>query len=175
MAEKRVMPLATAAKISKTMEGNQNRVAIRKDEPEIRQEAFKQYCDHLASGQPKQSFFFEHPTHSICWKTMEKYIDDNPSEFPTLLIEGAKSKRYQHWLKEGETIMKGGYKNGSPVVWQTFMRNIFKDIGWDRREDAQSDELMAESKSILNQMSHAIETGIKLAQQPSKPVKDQSE
>lgn len=117
-----------------------NKHGVKLKDSDVRQEAFRQYCEHLASGYPKEAFFFDHPIHSVCWKTMERYISENPSEFPSILMERAKAARYKHWLGEGLTLMKGGYKGGSPVVWQTCMRNIFKDIGWDREQIAQDNK-----------------------------------
>jgi hypothetical protein len=111
-----------------------NKFGLKLKDADVRQEAYRQYCEHIASGMPKEAFFFDHPIHSVCWKTMERYIGDNPNEFPSNLLEKAQADRYKHWLSEGQTLMKGGYKNGSPVVWQTFMRNIFKSNGWDREQ-----------------------------------------
>lgn len=109
-----------------------NKYGIKLKDSDTRQDAFRQYCDHLASGFPKECFFFSHPTESVCWKTMERYIKENPEEFPAILIEKAKAERYKHWLSEGQALMKGCYRSGSPIVWQTIMRNIFKEIGWDK-------------------------------------------
>jgi|SRR5208337_234490 len=137
-----------------------NKSATKLKDTDMRQEAFRQYCQHLASGYPKEAFFFDHPTHSVCWKTMERYIDESPSEFPAYLLEKAKSARYKHWLEEGKTLMQGGYKNGSPVVWQTIMRNIFRNIGWDREQISQDNRTHVEqlAKSIRNDSLAEAET-----------------
>lgn len=111
-----------------------NKFGLKLKASDVRQEAYEQYCAHIASGYPKEAFHFEHPVHSVCWKTMDRYIKENPSEFPAFKMQKAKSKRYMHWLDKGQRLMEGGFKNGSPVVWQTIMRNIFKDEGWDRQD-----------------------------------------
>lgn len=103
--------------------------------PEIRQEAYKQYCEHIAKGFPKEAFHFKHPTEPVCYKTLEKYIKENPEEFPSILMEEAKADRFKMWFEEGWALVKGLYKRGSPVVWQTIMRNIGKEIGWDQVEE----------------------------------------
>lgn len=124
-------------------------------DPDIRQEAYRQYCDHLASGNPKEAFFFDHPTHSVCHKTMERYIKESPEEFPSHLLEKAKAARFLYWFNEGKSIMKGSYKYGSPAVWQTIMRNIFKKQGWDQREYIEQDALSSvaqNQQAILNQI-----------------------
>jgi hypothetical protein len=127
-----------------------NTFATKLKDADVRQEAYRQYCQHIAEGWPKEAFFFDHPTHSVCWKTMERYITENPEEFPPILMERAKSARYKHWFKEGQTLMKGGYERGSPVVWQTIMRNMFKDVGWDREQISEN------NKSHVQRLADAI-------------------
>lgn len=118
------------------MPGNKNAVKLK--DLEVKKEAYRQYCAHLASGYPKESFFLNHPTLSCCYKTIEKYIASEPSDFPPILIEAAKAKRFQFWINEGMKLMKGEYRFGSPVVWQTIMRNMFKDYGWERDDSKQA-------------------------------------
>ncbi len=136
--------------------------------PAIRQEAFHQYCKHLAEGNPKESFFFRHEGYSCCHKTIQRYIEENPAEFPPILIEEAKAKRYQHWFNEGKTLMQGGYKCGSPVVWQTIMRNIFRnEIGWDREQIQQDNKTHVErlASNIRSESITETETGDSSEQQ----------
>jgi hypothetical protein len=56
--------------------GNKNGVKLK--DKSIRQEAYEQFCNHIASGLPKECFFFDHPKHSVCWKTLERYITETP-------------------------------------------------------------------------------------------------
>lgn len=120
-----------------------NKTATKLKKPDVRQEAYRQYCDHIASGLPKEAFFFDHPEHSLCWKTMERYIVENSKEFPSFLMEKARAARYKHWLGEGQKLMRGDYK-GAPTVWQTCMRNIFKDIGWDQEQISEGNKAHVE-------------------------------
>jgi hypothetical protein len=132
-----------------------NKFGTKLKEPEARQEAFKQYCQHIAEGWPKEAFFFSHPEYSVCHKTMERYIAESPEEFPSHLLNDAKSKRYKHWIEEGKTLMKGGYRHGSPSVWQTIMRNIFRDIGWDKDTSSSnfvSEEFLKPFAAIMSQL-----------------------
>lgn len=130
-----------------------NKFGVKLKDPEVRQEAYRQYCDHLASGYPKEAFFFDHPKHSVCFKTLDKYIRDNPDEFPSFLMQKAKALRYKYWIDEGKKIIQGIYKGGSPVVWQTCMRNIFKDIGWDREmQSNDNSELSLAHESLMKQI-----------------------
>jgi hypothetical protein len=119
---------APSEKRPESMKGNSNGTKLK--EPDVRQEAYRQYCKHIAEGWPRDAFFFDHPTHSVCWQTMEKYLEDT-TEFNPQLLKRAQAARYQHWMKKGINLMEGQYKNGSPVVWQTIMRNIFRKQGWD--------------------------------------------
>lgn len=113
-------------------QGNQS--ARKLDTAELRQEAYRQYCAHLASGKNKFSFYFVHPELTLTTDTMEKYLKEYSSEFDPNLMKVALAKRFEHWEEEGKKLMTGKYKHGSPVVWQTFMRNSFKAEGWDKIE-----------------------------------------
>jgi hypothetical protein len=141
------------------MPGNKNGVKLK--DPDVRQEAFRQYCSHLASGYPKESFFFNHPIHSVTWETMDRYIAEHPSEFPPFLIKQAKAARYKHWLDKGIGLMEGKFKGGSPVVWQTIMRNIFRSEGWDRETIAENNRSHVErlAESIRSEAVHEAEAG----------------
>lgn len=109
--------------------GNQNGIKIK--DPDARQDAYRDYCQHIADGYPKDAWFYKKNGHSLCYKTMEKYIADHPTEFLPILMEEAEAKRFKKWFDEGWSLIKGKYRGGSPVVWQTIMRNIFRSKGWD--------------------------------------------
>jgi hypothetical protein len=109
-----------------------NDYALKLKDPEVKQEAYRQYCEVIASGMPKETFKFKHPTISLTSETMDKYIKESPEDFDPILMQAARADRYRYWMTEGLMLMRGKYRGGSPVVWQTIMRNIFKDIGWDR-------------------------------------------
>lgn len=115
-----------------------NKYGTKLKDPEVRQEAYRQYCAHIGSGMPKQSFVFKHPDHSVTWETLDRYIAENPAEFPPILMEAAKAERYDHWFREGVALVRGQHKGGSPVVWQTIMRNMFRNLNWDREEIAEN-------------------------------------
>lgn len=111
-----------------------NKYATKLKDPEQRKEAYIQYCDHIAKGLSKESWYYfneNDPLKSICYKTMETYMEQNPTDFPPILMEMAQSKSFAVFEQEGFKLMKGQYRHGSPVVWQTFMRNKFK---WDKEQ-----------------------------------------
>lgn len=97
--------------------------------PDIRQEAYKQYCDYLAKGLSKEGWYFEHPELTCTHKTMEKYIRENPLEFPPIQKEMAESKSYQVWEQRGIGMVQGLQEKCQPAIYQMFMRNKF---GWDK-------------------------------------------
>lgn len=117
--------------------------------------AYEDYCRHLSEGYPKQAWSYCKDKFSLTYKTMDKYIKQDEINFPALLMEVAYAKRYMYWLEEGKKLMQGQYKYGSPVVWQTIMRNIFKDIGWDndRHETDINPELTRQFSSLMDLLS----------------------
>lgn len=108
-----------------------NKFATKLKEPAVRQEAYRQYCNWIANGWSKEAFVFDHPIHSVCHKTMERYIKENPTEFPIIHKEKAEAKSYEHWEKLGKQMMLGEIKGAQPAIYQMFMRNKF---GWDKEE-----------------------------------------
>ena len=124
--------MAKNKNLAQAMKGNQNGTKLK--DPDVRQDAYRQYCAHVAKGYPKESFCFEHPELSVTWETLDKYIEESPAEFPPSLMKQARAKRFEHLFGEGIKLMQGEYPKGSPVVWQTIMRNIFKAEKWDQKE-----------------------------------------
>ncbi len=140
--------------------------------PTVRQEAYRQYCDWIASGYPKQSFFFKHPEHSITWDSMEKYIKDFPEEFPAIYMKEAEAKRYAYWFEKGKNLVAGRQEDipkdnktcPSPQTWQVIMRNMFKkDHGWD-----------AEGATIINVTTSADQILDRIDRGKSKEENDDS-
>lgn len=125
--------------------GNQHNRKLKT--PEQICEAYRQYCEFISEGWPRECFITVGLEKNITWEAMEKYIKANPDHCPEEEMKKAMALRYKHWLNEGITLMKGGYKFGSPQVWSVMMRNMFKNYRWDK-EDLQSDNAPTEA-SIL--------------------------
>lgn len=109
-----------------------NKYGTKLKQPDHRQEAYKQYCAHIAAGYSKKSWHYRHATDhskSLCWATMERYMEESPTEFDSLLMRDAESQSLRYFEDEGRKLMQGRYRNGSPEVWKTFMRNKFS---WDK-------------------------------------------
>lgn len=110
--------------------GNKNGIKLKN--PDYRQEAYRQYCEYISKGNSKEGWKFVHPVDilkSLCYKTMERYMRENPLEFPPILMDMAQCDSFKVFEEDGKRLMKGQYRNGSPEVWKTFMRNKFK---WDK-------------------------------------------
>lgn len=123
--------------------GNTNAVKLK--DPDLRQEAYKQYCAHIASGLSKEAFCFNHPTIIITWNTLEKLIKENPVEFNPLLKEKAMSD--QQALLESWCLESANGKNtkANTATLQMLMRNKF---GWDRKDQMINPE-MKESLDVF--------------------------
>lgn len=113
-----------------------NKFAVILKDPVIRQKAFESYLEWIASGKPKQSWYYKEDGHRCCYKTMDHYIRDYPDEFPTTKVEEAKAKQYNFYLDFGLKLMQGQIEKGSPVVFQIFMRNMFS---WDKEKNDKED------------------------------------
>lgn len=117
--------------------------AVKLHTKEEKQQAYKEYCAHIAKGNHKKSFIYSHPKDellTITWETMENYIKRFPSDFSPILMERAKASSLAYWEAEGQKIMKGQYKFSSPVTWACFMRNKFS---WDKQDTAQDNATQA--------------------------------
>lgn len=97
--------------------------------PELKKEAYDQYCAHMADGKSKKSWYFEHPSLRLTWESMEKYILDNPSLLDPIHKEIAWCKGYQKWEKIVEDSATGANTNANTASLQMVMRNKF---GWDK-------------------------------------------
>lgn len=116
-----------------SLHGNQNAVKLKGDE--LKLEAYKQYCAYIASGRGKEGWCFEHPELECTWRTMEKYIKDNPTVLQAFKKEAAEAKAFSTWEEKGTDMMAGKSKSET-ALYQMFMRNKF---GWDREDRRQAE------------------------------------
>lgn len=76
----------------------------------------------------------------VSWRTIDDMVLDE-TEFDPELMKASLALRYKYWLDRGIKLMEGGYKYGSPVVWQTIMRNIFRDYdNWEGQIRSEYDQ-----------------------------------
>lgn len=118
-----------------------NKKALKLKDPDVRQEAFRQYCAHIESGLSKENFVFEHPQLDCCYKTMESYIKENPMEFPAIKKEIAWAKGFQKLEQVCIDSATGANKDACTASLQMIMRNKYK---WDKPEAAESGKSAAD-------------------------------
>lgn len=111
--------------------GNKNGLKLKS--PDIRQLAYKEYCAHIAQGLSKECFTFKHEGLTCTFRTLERYIAENPVEFPPIHKEIAECESLKSWEMTAHDMAKGKIRNCQPAVLQMIMRNKF---GWDR-DDAE--------------------------------------
>jgi thiamine pyrophosphate-dependent acetolactate synthase large subunit-like protein len=111
--------------------GNTKGLALK--DPEMRQRAYKSYCDHIAKGKSYKSWYFIEGDCACTYKTMLEYIKDK-TEFPPIIKEIAESEGYQQWETIAEESAKGLNKNANTASLQMVMRNKF---GWDKDKKEQ--------------------------------------
>jgi hypothetical protein len=128
--------------IGGAFEGNQNGVKLK--DPDVRQRAYKSYCDWLSMGRSKEGWKFQSDELSCTHKTMEKYIAADPSEFPPITKEMAEADSFHIWEQRGMSMLLGEMK-AETALYQMFMRNKF---GWDKEE--KSDSTISHAEKVLD-------------------------
>lgn len=113
--------------------------------PDLKKMAYEQYCQHLAEGKAKKSWYFEHPELMLTWQTMEKYIAEDPSFFNPIHKEVAFAKGYQVWENIVSDSAKGTNKEANTASLQMVMRNKYD---WDKENSGQKETSEPLVKSI---------------------------
>lgn len=93
---------------------------------------YKSYCDHLAAGKVKKSWFFDENGLTLTWETMEKYIANEPHNFDPQKKAAAVAKGMAHWESVVDASAAGENQKANTATLQMLMRNKY---GWDRSED----------------------------------------
>lgn len=138
-----------------------NKFALKLTTDELKQEAYKQYCDHLSKGYPKEAWWFEHPDVTICFKTMENYIKESPKDFPTTHRTKAHSKGLKHWIDVGINMMTS-QDRCQPAIFQIMMRNIY---GWDKESVEEKVDKEKKEKSLLDAVWESLDSKYKATQE----------
>lgn len=116
-----------APKGNQYAKGNQSAKKLKT--PELKKEAYEQYCAWIATGNSKESWRFKHPEMSLTSQTMEKYIRENESVLLPIHKEMAVAESLKIWEDRGLAMMLGQIEKCQPAIFQMFMRNKF---GWDK-------------------------------------------
>ena len=129
-------------------EGNQFAKKLKTDE--LKKEAYRQYCQHIAEGYPKKAWCLRHPDITLTWETMEKYIKESETDFDPLKKKIAESKGLRYWDSLIRDSASGRNSKANTATIQMVMRNKY---GWDKVENRQDDNvsevLIAQEKLMI--------------------------
>lgn len=121
--------------------------------PELKQEAFKQYCNHIARGRPKKAWRLKKLGFTLTWETMEKYIKEDPDTFDPSQKKEAEADSLERWFTVLEDIATGDNQKGNVAATQVIMRNMHK---WDAKdqfsEENDGNALQAQEK-LMGQLT----------------------
>jgi hypothetical protein len=118
-----------------------NKFGEKLKDPEVRKEAYRQYCAHLAKGKTKKSWFLKHPECTCTYQTIEGYFKEYPHEFDLLKRDSAYAEGLGVWEQHVENAALGENEKANTASLQMAMRNKF---GWDKED--RSKETIDESK-----------------------------
>ena len=130
-----------------SMEGNTYRTALK--DPEIRQEAYESYCEHISKGLSRRTWSFKKHGCKCGPETMSKYIKDE-KEFDPVHIEVAMAEGQAIWERRVIESALGTNKNANTASLQMFMRNTY---GWDKPEKDDKEEDKKKSAEGLLKLS----------------------
>lgn len=144
-----------------------NDYGLKLKDPELRQLAYKRYCEWLSKGKSKKSFTFVEGEYMAHWQTIESYIKNNPNEFDPIKKEIAFAKGYAYWENITDGTADGSNKDACVPALNMTMRNKY---GWDSNEASTTQE---ESRSDLRDYSKAMK--VARPEQPQEQSKDHSD
>jgi hypothetical protein len=131
-----------------------NQYAKKLTTPELRKAAYDSYCAHFADGQSRDTWCFEHPDLDLTAKTMDKYIRENPLEFPPSQLEKAHAKGQLIWERVVQESANGKNRKANTASLQMWMRNRFK---WDRpdlRTECNDNTSAQAQDKLMNQLAN---------------------
>lgn len=131
-----------------------NKSATKLKTPDLKRDAYAQYCAWIATGKSKESWRFKHPDMSLTHKTMEKYISQSDVDFPPIHKLMAESESLEVWETRGLSMMLGQIEKCQPAIFQMFMRNKF---GWDKENYGTKDTYEPLIKRIAKKWRGATE------------------
>ena len=140
-------------------EGHQINVKLKTDE--LKREAYRQYCKHIASGYPKKAWCMRHPDITLTWETMEKYIKEDPSIFDPIHKNAAQADSLRLAFEHLWDSARGKNKDANVAALQIILRNMH---AWDakdlRSDESESNFRQAQEQVMkqLNDMQQAKET-----------------
>lgn len=134
-----------------------NQKAVKLTTDELKQEAYRQYCAHLAAGKSKRSWVFKHPDMTLTAAGFENYLK-NEAVFDPLQKQVAEAEGYGMWEDIVCESAKGKNTKANTASLQMVMRNKY---GWDKLNlNTHTDEsaAIAENNKILDKLVSHIDS-----------------
>ena len=132
-----------------------NQFAKKLDTKELREEAYRQYCKHIADGYPKDCWRFKHPEVTLTWETMEKYIKNDPTEFDPEQKKMAEIDGRKSWIQKCMDSATGADEGKSNTAsLQMCMRNI---MGWDKRDTQVQNQYAIDVNLVMKRLINHID------------------
>lgn len=128
--------------------GNKHATILK--DPEIRQIAYRDFCNHISEGFPQECWSFEKGGYRCSYQTILSYIkNDTIGEFDPILKEMSHSRAYKKLYGVGLNLMTGKIQ-GSPITWQVVMRNVNRRFGWD------AEQVNQDNRSHIERLAQSI-------------------
>lgn len=109
--------------------------------------AFKSFCNHVANGKVIQSWSYENGEFMCCYKTMQKYMQENTKDFPTIKFNAALAAGYRKWENVCDDSAEGSNRKANVASLNMLMRNKY---GWDKREDKDQPATQSDVKEVMD-------------------------
>lgn len=129
--------------------------------PELRREAYEDFCAHVAKGKNKSSWYFKHEYAGVGYRRLQAYLKEYAHEFDPEELEVALAKGYQKWETIVEEAAQGNNKDANPACLQMVMRNKF---GWDKPDH----RVNLEAEANIIEMHDKVLKQIKIYQEERK-------
>jgi hypothetical protein len=130
--------------------GNKNNTKLKT--PELKKEAYRQYCAWVALGNFKKAWCFDHPDIQLTYKSIQNYMRDDPVNFPPSQLEVADAKNLAIWIERGIEMMMS-QERCQPAIYQMMMRNIH---GWDKDTPEEKEAKARDQRNTLKELLTAL-------------------
>lgn len=130
-----------------------NQLAKKLSTDELKADAYRQYCNWIAKGYPKKSWGFDHPTLTLTWETMEKYIREEPDVFDPIQKKRAEGKSFESWFGVLADIAKGDNTKGNVAACQMIFRNMFRWDAKDQFSDENDGSTLLAQEKLMGQLT----------------------
>ncbi len=110
-----------------------NTYAVKLKDNNLKIEAYKDYCAHLAAGKGRKGWRWRKDDRLLCtYLTIEKWIKEEPEVFNSIQKEIALCDGYDHWEAVVAASAKGENEKANTASLQMIMRNMH---GWDVKDE----------------------------------------